>query len=117
MGGVGGSPQGVAIADTDGDGKLEAWCFSWNNLSAFSIEATGPDAYTVSDTGYKFAGRDEWTLSPAVADVDKDGKDEVYVSAWYTGIVYAIADRDGDAITFLTPATFAVVMLITAEAI
>ena len=102
MGGVGGSPQGVAIADTDGDGKLEAWCFSWNNLSAFSIEATGPDAYTVSDTGYKFAGRDEWTLSPAVADVDKDGKDEVYVSAWYTGIVYAIADRDGDATTFLT---------------
>jgi len=100
MGGVGGSPQGAAIADTDGDGKLEAWCFSWNNLSTFSIEATGPDAYTVSDTGYKFAGRDEWTLSPAVADVDKDGKDEVYVSAWYTGIVYAIADKDGDATTF-----------------
>ena len=96
----GGSPQGAAIADTDGDGKMEAWCFSWNNLSTFSIEATGPDAYTVSDTGYKFAARDEWTLSPAVADVDKDGKDEVYVSAWYTGIVYAIADKDGDATTF-----------------
>ena len=98
----GGSPQGVVIADTDGDGKKEAWCFSWNNLSTFSIEATGPDAYTVSDTGYKFAGRDEWTLSPAVADVDKDGKDEVYVSGWYTGIVYAIADKDGDATTFTT---------------
>ena len=97
----GGSPQGAAIADTDGDGKKEVWCFSWNNLSAFAIEATGADAYTVSDTGYKMVTlRDEWTLAPAVADVDKDGKDEVYVPGWYTGIVYALADKDGDATTF-----------------
>ncbi len=97
----GGSPQGVVIADTDGDGKKEAVCFAWNNLSCFIIEATGPDAYTVSDTGYKMVTlRDDWTLAPTVADADGDGKDEVYVASFYTGIVYVVADKDGDATTF-----------------
>ena len=98
----GGSPQGVVIADTDGDGKKEAVAFSWNNLSCFIIEATGPDAYTQSDTGYKFADRDDWTLAPAVADVNGDGKDEVYVGSFYKGIVYVVGDKDGDATTFLS---------------
>ena len=96
----GGSPQGVVIADTDGDGLHEAVCFSWNNLSCFIIEATGPDAYTQSDTGYKFADVDDWTLAPSVADVNSDGKDEVYVGAYYKGIVYVVGDKDGDATKF-----------------
>ena len=97
----GGSPQGVVIADTDGDGLKEAVCFSWNNLSCFIIEATGPDTYTQSDTGYKFTDIDDWTLAPTVADVNGDGKDEVYVGAYYKGIVYVVGDKDGDATTFL----------------
>ena len=96
----GGSPQGVVIADTDGDGLHEAVCFSWNNLSTFIIEATGPDAYTQSDTGYKFTDIDDWTLAPSVADVNSDGKDEVYVGAYYKGIVYVVGDKDGDATKF-----------------
>ena len=78
----------------------EAVCFSWNNLSCFIIEATGPDAYTQSDTGYKFTDIDDWTLAPSVADVNSDGKDEVYVGAFYKGIVYVIGDKDGDATKF-----------------
>jgi hypothetical protein len=98
----GGSPVGVAIADTDGDGKMEAVCFSWNNLSCFIIEATGPDAYVVSDTGFKMVTiGDDWSLAPAVADVDKDGKDEVFVGAFGKKILYVLSDTDGDATTFL----------------
>ncbi len=94
----GGSPQGAVVCDTDGDGFLEAACFSWNNLAVFFIEATGPDAYTIGDTTYvKLSAVDDWTLEATAADMDGDGKDEVYVAGYYDTNVYAIVDGDGDA--------------------
>jgi hypothetical protein len=94
----GGSPQGAVVCDTDGDGLLEAACFSWNNLAVFFIEATGPDAYTIGDTTYvKLSAVDDWTLEATAADMDGDGKDEVYVAGYYDTNVYAIVDGDGDA--------------------
>jgi hypothetical protein len=69
----GGSPQGAVVCDTDGDGFLEAACFSWNNLAVFFIEATGPDAYTIGDTTYvKLSAVDDWTLEATAADMDGD---------------------------------------------
>ena len=94
----GGSPQGAVVCDTDGDGLLEAACFSWNNLAVFFIEATGPDAYTIGDTTYvKLSAVDDWTLEATAADMDGDSKDEVYVAGYYDTNVYAIVDGDGDA--------------------
>ena len=52
----GGSPQSVVLADTDGDGKLEAACFSWNNHVLFFIEATGANAYAFTDTSATSSG-------------------------------------------------------------
>ncbi|MEE3302751.1 MAG: FG-GAP-like repeat-containing protein [Candidatus Neomarinimicrobiota bacterium] len=97
----GGSPQSVVIADTDGDGKLEAACFSWNNHALFFIEATGADTYAVSDTTsfHKFASRDDFTFNPAAIDMDGDGKDEIYSAAYYSKKLYVYADTDGDALT------------------
>ena len=94
----GGSPMDMVICDTDGDGLLEAACFSWNNLNLFFIEATGPDAYTIGDTSYlKLGISDDWTLGASVADMNGDGKDEVYVSGWDDGSLFVITDADGDA--------------------
>jgi len=94
----GGSPQGVVVCDTDGDGLLEAACFSWNNLAVFFIEATGPDAYTIGDTTYvKLATNDDWTLEATAADMDGNGKDEVYVAGYGDSKLFAIVDSDGDA--------------------
>lgn len=94
----GGSPQDMVMCDTDGDDLLEAACFSWNNLAVFFIEATGPNAYTIGDTSYlKLGVADDWTLGASVADMDGDGKDEVYVSGYYDGSLFVISDSDGDA--------------------
>ena len=111
----GGSPQDMVMCDTDGDGLMEAACFSWNNLAMFFLEATGPNAYMLGDTAIvtglgdsskapflKLANLDAWTLGAAVADMDGDGKDEVYVSGFDDAEIYVITDSDGDALSFDT---------------
>ena len=94
----GGSPQDIIVADIDGDGLKEAHCLAWNNAAYFNFEATGADAYTIGDTNYvKLGESDDWTLGMAAADVNNDGKDEVYISGYYDKKVWVITDADGDA--------------------
>ena len=94
----GGSPQDIIVADIDGDGLHEAHCLAWNNAAYFNFEATGPDAYTIGDTNYvKLGTSDDWTLGMAAADVDGNGKHEVYISGYYDKKVWVITDADGDA--------------------
>ncbi len=94
----GGSPQEMVMSDIDGDGLLEAACFSWNNLAVFFIEATDTNAYTIGDTTFlKLTPGDDWTLGASVADMDMDGKDEIYVSGYGDGSLFVITDADGDA--------------------
>ncbi|NQV38506.1 MAG: T9SS type A sorting domain-containing protein [Candidatus Marinimicrobia bacterium] len=103
----GGSPQDIVVCDTDGDGLLEAACISWNNLAVFFFEATGPDAYSIGDTNYvKLANSDDWTLGASVADMDGDGKDEVYIPGFYDGEIFMITDADGDATSLDTTGSF-----------
>ena len=104
----GGSPQDILVADMDGDSKKELVCISWNNLAVFVIEATGADTYTLGDTTYqKLADSDDWTLGAAVADADKDGKDEVYIPGYYDKQLFIVADNDGESTT-LTSSEWAV---------
>jgi hypothetical protein len=104
----GGSPQDILVADMDGDSKKELVCISWNNLAVFVIEATGADTYTLGDTTYqKLADSDDWTLAAAVADADKDGKDEVYIPGYYDKQLFIVTDKDGESTT-LTSSEWAV---------
>jgi hypothetical protein len=99
----GGSPQDIIVADIDGDGLKEAHCLAWNNAAYFNFEATGADAYSIGDTNFvKLGENDDWTLGMAAADVDGDGKHEVYISGFYDKKVWVIKDADGDAGTLDT---------------
>ena len=99
----GGSPQDIIVADIDGDGLKEAHCLAWNNAAYFNFEATGADAYSIGDTNFvKLGESDDWTLGMAAADVDGDGKHEVYISGYYDSKVWVITDADGDAGTLDT---------------
>ena len=94
----GGSPQDIIVADIDGDGLKEAHCLAWNNAAYFNFEATGADAYSIGDTNYvKLAVADDWTLGMAAADVNGDGKHEIYIPGYGDSKVWVITDADGDA--------------------
>lgn len=99
----GGSAINVAVSDIDGDGAKEVYCHTWNNHNNFFFEATGPDTYTLGDTTFVKiaidAGDHVSLMNGAAADLDGDGSDEVYTTNYYTGDVYRIVDRDGEATT------------------
>ena len=101
----GGSPSDMIMADTDGDGMMEAACISYNNLVLFFIEATGPNTYTTGaetfvklTEGVDTKGQgDDFTLGISAADMDNDGKDEVYVPGYFANRVFVVKDLNGDA--------------------
>ena len=104
----GGSAMSMTVADTDGDGKHEIAFFSWNSGNMFIAEATGADTYAAPDSGeyVRFgsssfpgntAGKDDFSFNPTAIDMDGDGKDEIYVTGYYTQNLYVYADKDGDA--------------------
>ena len=98
----GGSAICVGIADTDGDNLKEIVCHVWNNFNTFFIEATGANTYSFGDTtNVKFTAGDNVCLKNfAVGDMNGDGKDEIYMADYNTGMVYIIEDKDGNATHF-----------------
>jgi hypothetical protein len=99
----GGSAINVAISDIDGDGMKEVYCAAWNSHNNFFFEATGPDTYSLGDTTnvqISLGVGDHVSLMQSVAaDLDGDGKDEVYTTNYNTGDVYRITDKNGDGAT------------------
>ena len=104
----GGSAMSMTVADSDGDGKHEIAFFSWNSGNMFIAEATGANTYAAPDSGeyVRFgsssfpgntAGKDDFSFNPTAIDMDGDGKDEIYVTGYYTQNLYVYADKDGDA--------------------
>ncbi len=105
----GGSAIGVTISDVDGDDNKEIFCHAWNGFNNFFVEAVGPDEYSFGDTTNVngLTGGDHVCLmNPTAADLDSDGKDEVYASNYYTGNVWKFVDTDDEATTFSADEAF-----------
>lgn len=99
----GGSAIAVEITDIDGDDLNEIACFVWNYNNVFFVEATGPNTYSFGDTTHQYLTTPDGVclLQPVVADVDADGKDEVYYMSYSGMECFQIFDTDGDATNFL----------------
>ena len=96
----GGSAVTVAVSDIDGDGHKEIFCNSWNKFNSFFVEAIAPNTYSFGDTTnvvFGAASDGVALMQAAAADLDGNGKDELYASDCYSGYVYAITDNDGEA--------------------
>ncbi|MBN2781602.1 MAG: T9SS type A sorting domain-containing protein [Candidatus Marinimicrobia bacterium] len=98
----GGSAIAVETSDIDGDGLKEIACFVWNYNNVFFVEATGANTYSFGDTTYQYLTVPDGVclLQPVVADVDQDGKDEVYYMSYSGMQCFRIFDNDGDATHF-----------------
>ncbi len=104
----GGSAINVAVCDIDGDSQKEIYCHAWNGFNNFFVEATGPDTYSFGDTTYvngETGGDHTVLMNATVADLDDDGKDEVYAANYYTGNVWKFFDSDDDATNFTADET------------
>ncbi len=100
----GGSAVCVAVSDIDGNGKKEIFCHAWNSFNNFFIEVNGPDDYGFGDTTYVsgLTGGDHvCIMNPIAADINNDGKDEIYASNYYTGNVWQFVDTDGSPTNML----------------
>jgi hypothetical protein len=91
-----GSPQTMAVCDTDNDGKKELFCVAWNNLNVFIVEAQAADTYTLSNNVQLSLSDHSVIKQPVAYDFDGDGDDEV-VFANYGGYVLYLYNSAGDA--------------------
>jgi hypothetical protein len=87
----GGSPVALIAAQLDGTGPKELILHNWNNKNIVPARSTGANTYAISDTtnnkqNFRFGlANDDVALFGGVAyDIDKDGRQEVYLPTYPT---------------------------------
>ena len=103
---LGGSPYGPVTADMDGDGKKEVLFAAWDNGAMLIVEADAADTYTVHNyIETDLDVRDDFAFyNFAPADLDGDGRDEVYLSMYDGGALYCITCPVGTDLSAMTTA-------------
>jgi hypothetical protein len=94
--------NGAAFFDYDGDGDLDALVVNGSTLerlrqtggdpllALYRNDGTGRFADVTADSGMRTRG---WGMGACVADVDNDGHDDVYITAFGANVLYR---NDGD---------------------
>ncbi len=103
---LGGSPYGPVTADMDGDGNKEILFAAWDHGAMLIVEADAADTYTVHNyiqTDLTLV--DDFAFYDfAPADLDGDGRDEVYLSMYSGGVLYCITCPVGTDLSAMTTA-------------
>ncbi len=103
---LGGSPYGAVTADMDGDGNKEVLFAAWDHGAMLIVEVDAADTYTVHNyiqTDLTLV--DDFAFYDfAPADLDGDGRDEVYLSMYSGGALYCITCPSGTELSAMTTA-------------
>jgi hypothetical protein len=70
---------GCAVADYDGDGRPDIFVTGYGRTILYHNEGDGTFRDVTAGSGLEARGADDWTTSAAWADVDGDGKLDLYV--------------------------------------
>ncbi|RKY60123.1 MAG: hypothetical protein DRP96_06135, partial [Candidatus Neomarinimicrobiota bacterium] len=103
---LGGSPYGAVTSDLDGDGHKEVLFAGWDHGAMLIVEADAADTYTVHNyIQTDLDLRDDFAFYDfAPADLDGDGRDEVYLSMYDGGALYCITCPVGTDLSAMTTA-------------
>jgi len=102
--GFGGSPLNAHIADMDGDGLKEAVFGIWDYCAFYIVEATDTNTYAYQTYILTDPNDDGAPLIDfAVADLNSDGGDEIYVNMYNDGEVAVVTG--GTDVSLITPAS------------
>ena len=108
-----GSPMAMISANFDGTGNREVLIHGWDRKAVTVMRVPSPNTYLLADTthGKQFlnlsAPDDHVALFGGMAyDIDRDGRDEVYLPTWYgsaggshAGFVHMICFNQGSSPT------------------
>ncbi len=96
--GAGGSTASAFVCDMDGDGTVEVGVSIWNNIGFALFEATGPDQYAFKGILQAIDAEDRYPFAKAIdcADVDGDGRDELFIGALLRSRFHVIQQDTGD---------------------
>ena len=103
---LGGSPYGPQTADLDGDGKTEVIFSAWDHGALLIVEADSANSYTTHNyiqTDLTRADDFAFYFFPS-ADLDEDGREELYLSMYSGGSLYAITCPSGTELSTMTTA-------------
>jgi hypothetical protein len=110
----GGSPVAMIAANLDGTGNKEILIHNWNHKNVVPMRVTGPDTYVLSDTtngkqnfyigDLSGTGYDDVALFGGMAyDIDKDGRDEVYLPTYPPSSAgFDASDVNGGTVTMIS---------------
>lgn len=103
---IGGSPYGAVVADLDGDGNQEVIFAAWDHGAMLIVEADAANTYTVHNyIQTDLDRRDDFAFYDfAPADLDGDGRDELYLSMYDGGALYCITCPAGTELSGMTTA-------------
>ncbi len=88
---TGGSPYAMIAAQLDGTGNKEILIHNWNNKNITPMRVNGANSYQLADTvngkqNIMLFDTDEVALfSGIAADIDGDGREEIYLPTYDTG--------------------------------
>ena len=88
-------PRTLAVADMDGDGRLDILIGTWNAFPNYLLQNQGSGKFGIVEGAFDESEDGKDTRSIAVSDVNGDGRVDVIIGNYYSDIQVLLNKEDG----------------------